>query len=310
MSQKKIKKNKKDINDLILKNISNYDDNYNDYNDDTMSSRSKSKRNISIINNKKSIKVEGDVKQKIDKRHLRVDKLKIYGNIFLNINDDGKNSFLRKGLKKLKCNDIDICQSNERIRNKESDNDDNDNYIKTNTSRSQSKLFKLNGTINEVATSQGEAIQPIKDIIEQNPYPLSFNSSPRNPQNLTSSHNPSPQYPRFTLSPPKTPVEVSPSPSPVVNVSLWSSPVVNVSPSSPPVVNVSLSSSPVVNVSPSYQAPPIVVSYPPPIPIIILPSVVPTIQPLYQNPIILQQNASYQIMNVAPSQQIIYINNY
>ena len=159
LSQKKIKKNKKDIGDLILNNISNYYDNYNDNNYETMSSRSKSKRNISIISNKESITDQGEAKLKIDKRCLRVDKLNVYGNIFLNIND-GKNSFLRKGLKKVKCNDIDICQNNEKKRYNESDNDNNDNdkYIKTNTSRSQSKLFKLNGKINEVATGQGEAI--------------------------------------------------------------------------------------------------------------------------------------------------------
>ena len=161
MSQKKIKKNKKDIGDLILNNISNYYDNYN-YNDnnyETMSSRSKSKRNISIISKKESITDQGEAKIKIDKRCLRVDKLNVYGNIFLNIND-GKNSFLRKGIKKVKYNDIDICQNNEKKRYNESDNDNNDNdkYIKTNISRSQSKLFKLNWKINEVATGQGEDI--------------------------------------------------------------------------------------------------------------------------------------------------------
>ena len=77
MSQKKIKKNKKDIGDLILNNISNYYDNYNDNNYETMSSRSKSKRNISIIRNKESIAAEVEAKVKIDKRCLKVDKLNV-----------------------------------------------------------------------------------------------------------------------------------------------------------------------------------------------------------------------------------------
>ena len=159
MSQKKIKKNKKDIGDLILNNISNYYDNYN-YNDnnyETMSSRSKSKRNISIKSNKRSIKDQDEEKQKFNKRYLRIDKLNVYGNIVINFND-GDNSFERKGLKKLKCNDIDKYQNNEKKRYNESDNDDNDKYSKKYTSRSQSKLFKSNGKINEVATGLGEAI--------------------------------------------------------------------------------------------------------------------------------------------------------
>ena len=117
-----------------------------------MSSRSKSKRNISIKSNKRSIKDLDEEKQKIDKRYLGIDKLNIYGDIVININDGGK------GLKKLKCNDIDKYQNNEKKRYNESDNDNNDKYSKKYTSRSQSKIFKSNGKINEVATGLGAAI--------------------------------------------------------------------------------------------------------------------------------------------------------
>ena len=148
--------------------------------------------------------------------------------------------------------------------------------------------------------------EPSKDIILQNPYPLySLNSSPRTPQNLTSSQNPSPQSPPLILSQPKpyievslsqSPVEVSPSPSPVV-----------LSPSPSPFV-VQYSQPPVVV---QYSPPPVVVLSSPSPPLIIsLPYVAPTIQPLYLNSIIPQQNASYLVMNVAQNQQIVNINNY
>jgi len=155
--KKKSKRKKKDMDDLNLSNICNYDDYDNDNNYETISSRSKSKRNIFIKSNKRSIKDQDEEKKKIDKRYLRIDKLNVYGNIVFNIND-GDNSLLPKGLKKLKYNDIDKYQNNEKKRYNESDNDDNDKYSKKYTSRSQSKLFKSNGKINEVATGLGGAI--------------------------------------------------------------------------------------------------------------------------------------------------------
>ena len=127
----------------------------NDNHYETISSIIKSKRNISIKSNKRSITDQDEEKPKIDKRYLRIDKLNVNGNIVFNINDRD-NSFLPKGLKK--CNDIDKYQNNERKRYNESDNDDNDKYIKKYTSRSQSKLFNSNRKINEVATGQGGAI--------------------------------------------------------------------------------------------------------------------------------------------------------